>query len=385
MVPTPLALARLERAIGVTRVARVTGLDRSGVEVACAVRPGGHVLQVSNGKGLTWAEARVGAVLEAAELWASETPDPASLLFASAAGLGPRAWALEDQLAAPRLFSPEARLAWVRADALAGPDAGGEVLVPAAAVFCPPADGPCLGPAAHRWTSNGMGAHPDADAALLHALLEALERDGLARSLPEGWTPALLRSRKLQPASLAEVAPEVAALVERLASQGLAASLFDLAPRALARRALTPRGALARGWARLPVALAGALLVDVERGPIPVTAGYACGLDAASALRSALLEAAQSRLTDVHGAREDVAPVADGALRGLAQACAAAEGKRPAAAVQPGGKVSDVHQLLRALPACGLERLAAVRLTPARSPVTVLKILAPGLLLSELL
>ncbi|MFL6930256.1 MAG: hypothetical protein ACJ8FK_10115, partial [Xanthobacteraceae bacterium] len=62
------ARARLERlatAVGVTRVARVTGLDRAGVEVACAVRPGGHVLQVSNGKGDTFEEAARGAVLEA--------------------------------------------------------------------------------------------------------------------------------------------------------------------------------------------------------------------------------------------------------------------------------------------------------------------------------
>src|SRR5438552_11840201 len=62
----------LERSLGVTRVARVTGLDRLGVEVACAVRPGGHVLQISNGKGLTWAQARASALSEAAELWAAE-------------------------------------------------------------------------------------------------------------------------------------------------------------------------------------------------------------------------------------------------------------------------------------------------------------------------
>ena len=48
---------RLSRAIGVTRIARVTGLDRCGVEVACAVRPAGHVLQVSNGKGETFSQA----------------------------------------------------------------------------------------------------------------------------------------------------------------------------------------------------------------------------------------------------------------------------------------------------------------------------------------
>ncbi|HET9751640.1 MAG TPA: fatty acid-binding protein, partial [Myxococcales bacterium] len=62
----------LLRAIGVTRVARVTGLDRCGVEVACAIRPLGHVLQVCNGKGETWEEARATALSEAAELWAAE-------------------------------------------------------------------------------------------------------------------------------------------------------------------------------------------------------------------------------------------------------------------------------------------------------------------------
>src|SRR5258708_37273265 len=65
---------RLQRALGVTRVARVTGLDRAGIEVACAVRPGGHVLQVSNGKGESWEEARASALSEAAELWAAERP-----------------------------------------------------------------------------------------------------------------------------------------------------------------------------------------------------------------------------------------------------------------------------------------------------------------------
>ena len=44
-------------AIGVTRVARLTGLDRTGVEVASAIRPGGHILQVSNGKGRDWETA----------------------------------------------------------------------------------------------------------------------------------------------------------------------------------------------------------------------------------------------------------------------------------------------------------------------------------------
>src|SRR5205085_12433963 len=100
----------LQDAIGVTRVARVTGLDRSGVEVACAVRPLGYVLQVSNGKGETWEEARASALSEAAELWAAERPR--DLIYGAARDL-PGSWEPND-LIAPRLWSRETRIAWRR-------------------------------------------------------------------------------------------------------------------------------------------------------------------------------------------------------------------------------------------------------------------------------
>ena len=54
----------LPAAIGVTRIARLTGLDRTGIEVASAVRPRGHILQVSNGKGRDWFSAERGALHE---------------------------------------------------------------------------------------------------------------------------------------------------------------------------------------------------------------------------------------------------------------------------------------------------------------------------------
>src|SRR6059058_6093458 len=73
----------VQRALGVTRVARVTGLDRTGVEVACAVRPGGHVLQVSNGKGRTFEHAAATALSEAAELSACERVDTRQFIYGS--------------------------------------------------------------------------------------------------------------------------------------------------------------------------------------------------------------------------------------------------------------------------------------------------------------
>ena len=89
---------RLAQAMGVTRVARVTGLDRTGVEVACAVRPGGHVLQVCNGKGLTYEQAALGALFETAELWAAEHVPPGVLVWGARGELDASAgvaWSIE--------------------------------------------------------------------------------------------------------------------------------------------------------------------------------------------------------------------------------------------------------------------------------------------------
>jgi ribosomal protein S12 methylthiotransferase accessory factor len=147
----------LARALGVTRVARVTGLDRTGVEVASAVRPRAHVLQVTNGKGERWEDAALGALMEAAELAAAEraVAEAWDSTAALAARLGRSA------VVSPRAIDPDGaegwdgvRIAWRRAVDLA---TGAPVLVPAQAVHVPPAGGPSLGPSLLRWTSNGMG------------------------------------------------------------------------------------------------------------------------------------------------------------------------------------------------------------------------------------
>jgi ribosomal protein S12 methylthiotransferase accessory factor len=352
-------LRRAARAMGVTRIARVTGLDRAGVEVACSVRPGGHVLQIANGKGERAEDAELGALCEAAELWGAERVDPAILVHATARELGGRALDPADLPGAPgatRLL--EARIAWRPARDLF---TGAELLVPAQAAHCPPAGVP-LGPVGLRWSSNGMGAHPDPRRALAHALLEAAERDGLSRALPHGWTRVALRRRKIDPASLPR---RTARLVERLSAAGFAAHLFDLGP--------------GPGWLDLP--LAAALLADREEGPLPLTAGYACAERADDALAAALLEAAQSRLTDVHGAREDIAALDRGAALGLAREAALAGATVDASVVAS----RDALPLLERFRRAGFSRAAAVELAPAGFPLAIVKVLVPRMRVSELL
>jgi ribosomal protein S12 methylthiotransferase accessory factor len=359
----------LQEALGVTRLARLTGLDRAGVEVVAAVRPLGHVLQVTNGKGETWAQAAAGALAEAAELWSAERPlslvsgtaAELRLRFGARGVLGPGELAPEEALPAWEA----ARLAWRTGDDLL---TGLPCLVPAHAVHCPPAGTEPLGPAVVPWTSNGMGAHPRREAALVHALLEACERDQLARALPRGFTPAEVRRRLLVPASLPRAAPRTAAWVARLSARGFAVHLLD-------------------AGADLGLPTAAALLVDLERGPVPLAAGYACRTSRDGALLAALLEAAQSRLTEIHGAREDVLHGDREAGLPLAALCRRTRATRRAAALPDHGAPAPgaaLRLVLSCLASAGHRRVVATDLAGPPG-LHVVKVLVPSLRRSELL
>ena len=368
-------------ALGVTRLARVTGLDRTGVEVACAIRPGGHVLQVCNGKGETSEEAARGALGEAAELWAAEHVDVTALRLGSMRemrerfGAG-RVWGADalgsaGELVAPELWTEKTRLAWCEGRELF---TGEPLWLPAQAVHCLPAGSAPLGPALLRWTTNGMAAHPERWAALLHALLEVAERDQLARVLPRGWTGPEVKARLLEPPSVKAVAPRTARWAQALEERGFGVFCFDLVP---ARKSL-----------ELP--LAGVLLFEQEGGPVPLAAGYACRLGREEALLAALLEAAQSRLTDIHGAREDVAPAEAEGVELLRAWCVRARPRRDARQVVAGVSGGSVRQAVRVvlerLHRAGHTRAAVVDLPlPAAAGLHAVKVVVPGLRVSTLL
>ncbi|MBX7102102.1 MAG: YcaO-like family protein [Myxococcaceae bacterium] len=326
--------SRLALRLGVTRVARVTGLDRTGVEVAAAIRPDGHVLQVTNGKALDYPAAVASALGEAAELWASE-----QLPLVSAFGSAEEARALTGFEV---LGGGPARRSWVLGARLDG----APVLVGADEVSCPPLERAPPGLQVARWTSNGLGAHPLRAHALAHAALEVWEREALCRTLPGGWTPpAVSRRRRSFGGPLART----------LERGGYQLAVFDLTP---------PGGAA-------PVA--GALLAEAD-GPVPLTAGYAARPTWRAAALAAVLEAAQSRLTEIHGAREDV-------LLGR---------RREAQSARPLFELPAREGTPRAMTATALLRAwrrtaVVVELAPGRLPLSVLKLVVPGARVSELL
>ncbi len=363
--------AALLRRIGVSRLARVGALDRSDLPVACAIRPRGHVLQVCNGKGLDDSTAAWSAAMEAAELWASERTSEE--VHRGAPPAGEEAWHPELLPASARLrpdalWSRVQQRPWRRARRL---ETGAPVWVPAAAVTCSPPGSSGIPDLGIAWTSNGLGAHPaSADLALRHALLELIERDLLHRALPRGWTEAAVAAHAVRGQAMDET-PTVAALVERLGTQGLEARLFDLNPPA--------------GPAVVALPLAGALVFDVQREVIPLTAGYAAGTSRAESRLGALLEAVQSRVTDTHGAREDVAPMRPEDARRLRAACSAPAVRRRTRMARHRPESAAAGPVIAALHRAGHRRIAVVELASRAEGVVVIRAFVPGLRRSGLL
>jgi ribosomal protein S12 methylthiotransferase accessory factor len=256
------SLQDLATALKVTRVARVTGLDRTGVEVACAVRPDGQILQVCNGKGWTWEQAYASAVFETAELVAAETYRH---LWRTERDVdGERQWSSARFGGVAGRLIPTAMIDLLNHDQM--------VTVPAHAIACSRG---IPGPVTVSWSSNGMGAGVSHKQALAHALDEVWERHALAVTLPDGWEVGRVALRRIP------------IKFPSLTENGFDVAVFDLS--------------LDEG----PYVI-GVLLFDREEGPVPLAAGYCARSDFKMAIDGALLEAAQSRLTEIHAAREDV-------------------------------------------------------------------------------
>lgn len=278
--------------VGVTRIADLTGLDRLGIPVVAAIRPAAVLLQVSNGKGPTLEAATVGAVMEAAEQAHAEAV-PSGMITTSLKALraeGRPAVAPEDLPVHPSTPEPtpawkERRpIDWMPARDLFDPQ-GPAHLLPAAAAWLRPRSPFPFG-------TNGLAAGIDGDAAILHGLLEAIERDAVAAAMAGGLSlrgphAAVLRTdpAAVMPGALCE-------LVERIRRAGLTVRVLRLT---------TPQKGVA-------TCLAAILDPDSSSAATLVNIGHASHPYPAVAAEKAILEAAQARMTFLHGTREDLRP-----------------------------------------------------------------------------
>ena len=266
----------------ITRCADVTGLDRIGIPVYCAIRPKGKTMQVTNGKGLRRVDAKVSALMEAIEVFHAENP-VCELRAASYRDLLREGRRVVRPDTLPEylhetFFSDDFRIRWVSGEDLLN---GEEVWLPSSAIYI-------SRPRLHAFTTNGLASGNHIVEATLHAIYEVIERDTIA-SLKQGdrlsFTPD--RCRLIDTATL---------------PPGLLQYLHGLIAKAEMKLVLI------RVKGSIPIQTFMAIILDSSpfSHATTVNIGYGSHLDEVVAALRAITEAAQVRLTYIHGSRQDV-------------------------------------------------------------------------------
>jgi ribosomal protein S12 methylthiotransferase accessory factor len=346
--------------MGITRTANITGLDRLGIPTWIAVRPTALMVQVSNGKGIGHPAAKVGAVMEAIEHWHAENPVEA---FHKASECELRR---QDQAYVPAAQIPgyishlnvtdRRVVAWVRGEGL--PD-NTPVWVPASAVFQ-------ISPMFFQSSTNGLGAGNHLAEATLHALYELIERDAMARLTNGGVSLPRGESRVVD----LDTVPEglVTTLRKQLGRAGVTLILIRV-------ESYPP---VCTFWATLidPASSFACSLINL---------GHGSHLSPTVAAVRAITEAAQSRLTFIHGSREDLSPASydfGEVHQRLLSFFRRQRGELSWADIDDHSSMDlarDLETVIGGLCAAGLKQIYRVDLTRPRFSIPVVRMLVPGL------
>ena len=273
--------------IGVTRIANITDLDRVGIPVFSAIRPSAAAgaISIYSGKGISETNARISAIMESFERCLAEQPEISINLsgvelntqringtFESLCESYPTLY--PDALLLPQPVAELTSLEWIMGHDLMNEV---EVLVPANAVFHPydSQNGTKL----FRSNTNGLASGNTIEEAVLHGLLEVIERDEL---------------------SIAEYTRNPGTEIVLTESDGMNFKL---------KRKLEEAGILAKIWLldsdiEIPTVVV-ALDDTVLKDPALLVMGAGAHLSPEIAVSRAITEAAQSRVVQIHGARED--------------------------------------------------------------------------------
>ncbi|WP_164924389.1 YcaO-like family protein [Sinorhizobium fredii] len=274
------ALLPLCRRARITRIGDLTGLDRLGLPVVQAVRPAALSEVTSLGRGLTTAEASMGAIMESLERYYAEAI-PAERVFLATAEELEIADGLFDNLVVARSGNWRTKiLPWI-----AGLDvATGHALpVPVELVHTRYTDPPPVHDGWFARTTTGLACHMEARGAYLHGLFECVERDAIARAFA---THGFFDRMRIAVTGLGQRVDHIRAIAEAC---GISFALWH---------APSPAG--------IPVIWC----QTIETGPgepilaLP-TEGYAAGPSVEAAAASAMLEALAARAGAISGARDD--------------------------------------------------------------------------------
>ncbi|XUY29044.1 YcaO-like family protein [Agrobacterium sp. rho-8.1] len=350
------------RRLGITRLGRQTDLDDIGIPVWCAFAPNAKAIVIAQGKGMDDDAAKTSAAMEAIERSVATNP-ACQLLVTSRQTLEASGHSTNtlDSLLSPHAkpVSQSEDINWARAQHLL---TGHEIWVPFDAVHL---DRTVTSP--RYWqSSDGLASGNTRDEAVLHGLLERVERDALTL-----WqvTPATKRYTSSIDTNAIEE-PTLRNALDKIAHAGLDIVLFDITTDL-----------------QIPciVALMGPKNRTNTRSirHVDITHGAGASTSPVIAAIRAITEAAQSRMTFIAGARDDLLPDVFSQHVDLMTVAALD--------TCPSKKLTDLPILsakstelslqlvLKQLYNCNIQELYAVDLAPEWLPASVVKVIAPQL------
>lgn len=345
-------------AMGITRIANITGLDRLGIPVILVCRPNSRSLSTSVGKGIDLDNATVSGVMECIELHHAEhIMQPLMLASKTTMDASGRATIDLDRL--PRIrnsrYHRDLPLLWIEGfDILARRS----VWLPFETVHASALSEAPTGSGCFASTSNGLASGNHRLEAIVHAILEVIERDSVSVWGARGWA-----HRDDTAIDLATVTdPGCRSVIDRCLERDIAVSVFEVTTEIGVPAFLCEIREANEDWERSAV-----------------FSGLGCHFDPALAMLRALTEAVQSRLVLIAGSRDDLNR-RDYIPSGHAPPRHTPRRFTPAAGMDHGRSFNaDIEALCACLAAVGIEELVAVDLTSPRYDIPVVRVVIPGL------
>ena len=263
---------------GVTRIADITDLDRIGLPIYTAIRPTAEegAISIYGGKGITKDHARASAMMEAFERYSAEKQDTDESIIATVDEIGEKHIPPES-LNLPKDFRKETlnsmKLEWSSAKDIISNE---EYYVPSNAIFHPYVNPASL----FKSNTNGLASGNILEEAILHGIFEVIERDA--------WSIFELTHKNYAQIDVDSIESEIVnETIDKFESNGIKIKLMDFT-----------------ADIKIPT-IAASADDTVTKDAGLLTLGMGTHLDPEVAILRALTEVAQSRATQINGARED--------------------------------------------------------------------------------
>jgi len=342
---------------GITRVADITGLDRIGIPVFSCIRPvaAEGAITVYNGKGATPIAAKVSAIMEGLERYSAELHNRETLTLTYEEIRRNKKAINPQELILPENIIEDWPLPWYPAYDIINNE---EIWVPAHAVFHPV---PKIMGRLFRTSTNGIASGNTIEEAVFHSLCELIERD--AWSLSEAC-------HNSGPVITDIIHPVASRLIQQFRDAGVDVILRDIT-------------------SDLGIATIAAVSDDIElRDPTLLCIGMGTHLCSEIAVLRALTEVAQSRATQIHGAREDtnethfLSKIGYERTKRLNKRWFVDEPKESFDKIpsyHTDDFLDDINIILERLKKAGLGRVLVIDLTRPEIGIPVVRVIVPGL------